>query len=186
VARQMCYAALRGVPWGISESCFQSDGDSIYQYRAFGVPGLGMAPDLDEDLVVAPYAAALALLLAPREACANLAQLEQLGCLSPWGFYDAIDYTPARRPSTLEPCRTVMAHHSGMSLLAMAAAVLGNRMQMRFMQVPLCRAHDFLLQERPAQAVRPMPREKLDGHAAWAEVEHRPLARLKRRETMEA
>ena len=120
VKHQIRYARRRGVPWGISESCSNTvaAGDD-YGYRAFGVPGLGLAPDLGAHLVIAPYAAALALVVAPREACANLARLEQLGYLGPHGFYDAIDYTAAlsRPGSPPQPCKIVMAHHSGMTLL---------------------------------------------------------------------
>ena len=96
VRHQIRYARRHGVPWGISESCSSvhpSSDDYDYGYRAFGAPGLGLSTDLGKHLVVAPYAAALALLVAPREACANLAQLERLGYLSSHGFYDAIDYT---------------------------------------------------------------------------------------------
>ena len=121
VKHQIRYARRRGVPWGISESCSSTFGGSDdYGYRAFGVPGLGLAPDLGEHLVIAPYAAALALVVAPREACVNLARLERLGYLSSYGFYDAIDYTAGlRRPgSPAQPCKIVMAHHSGMTLLA--------------------------------------------------------------------
>ena len=100
VKHQMRYARRRGVPWGISESCSSTHGaGDDYGYRAFGVPGLGLAPDLGEHLVIAPYASALALVVAPREACANLARLEQLGYLSSHGFYDAIDYTAALQPA---------------------------------------------------------------------------------------
>ena len=102
VKHQIRYARRRGVPWGISESCSSTHGGGDdYGYRAFGVPGLGLAPDLGEHLVIAPYAAALALVVAPREACANLARLERLGYLSSHGFYDAIDYTAElRRPGS--------------------------------------------------------------------------------------
>ena len=86
VKHQIRYTRRHGVPWGISESCSSTlGGGDDYGYRAFGVPGLGLAPDLGEQLVIAPYAAALALVVAPREACANLARLEQLGLSqSPW------------------------------------------------------------------------------------------------------
>jgi hypothetical protein len=167
VARQIRYARQRGVPWGMSESCYQrTDANLVYQYRAFGVPGLGFASGLGEHLVIAPYATALALPLAPRAACVNLTRLERLGYLSPWGFYDAIDYTPrhclpANQPA---PCRTVMAHHSGMTLLALAGALLGNPLQQRFLKNPLCRAHDLLLQERVSQAVRPADPDALNNH----------------------
>ncbi len=158
VRRQIRYGRRRGVPWGISESVYhQLDAERVYQYQAFGVPGLGLQRGLGRHLVVAPYASALALLVAPRQACRNLARLERLGMLSPYGFYDAIDYTPQRRlpGGAAAPCRTVMAHHSGMTLLALAGALLGRRMPQRFLSDPASQAHDLLLQERVPQAMRP-------------------------------
>ncbi len=164
VKHQMRYARRRGVPWGISESCSSTlGGGGDYGYRAFGVPGLGLAPDLGEHLVIAPYAAALALVVAPREACANLARLEQLGYLSSHGFYDAIDYTAelSRPGSPAQPCKIVMAHHSGMTLLALAHALLGPTMPQRFQRHPPCAAHDILLQERVPRNVCPVDPEML-------------------------
>jgi hypothetical protein len=128
------------------------------------VPGLGLASDLGEHLVIAPYAAALALVVAPREACANLARLERLGYLSSHGFYDAIDYTAKlRQPdSPAQPCKIVMAHHSGMTLLAIARALLGPTMPQRFLRSPPCAAHDILLQERVPRNVCPVDPETPD------------------------
>lgn len=169
VRRQIRYARGQGVPWGISESCYNlTDASLAYRYRAFGVPGLGLERGLGSNLVIAPYASAMASMVAPREACINLEELERLGCLSPYGFYDAIDYTPQRclpddQPA---PCRTVMAHHSGMTLLAFANVLLDGTMQRRFLRDPLCRAHDLLLQERVSQAVRPVDPETLDTGAS--------------------
>ena len=127
---------------------------------------------LRDRLVVAPYASALAAMIAPAKAWRNLSRLERLGHLSPWGFYDAVDYTAARRqppeqhghegarPSSSFtepiPCRTVMAHHSGMTLLALANVLLGGPMPRRFLKIPLHAAHDLLLQERMPQAIRPV------------------------------
>jgi len=165
VRRQIRYARSLGVPWGISESCYNlTDASMAYRYRAFGVPGLGLERGLGNNLVIAPYASAMASMVAPREACVNLARLEQLGCLSPYGFYDALDYTPPRCLSDdlPAPCRTVMAHHSGMTLLAFTNVLLGGVFPQRFLQDPLCRAHDLLLQERVSQAVRPVDPETLD------------------------
>jgi hypothetical protein len=170
VKHQIRYARRRGIPWGISESCSSTlGGGDDYGYRAFGVPGLGLAPDLGKHLVIAPYAAALALVVAPREACANLAQLEQLGYLSSHGFYDAIDYTAElsrpgspRAPCTHgRPCKIVMAHHSGMTLLALSHALLGPTMPQRFQRHPPCAAHDILLQERVPRNVCPVDPETL-------------------------
>ncbi len=97
IARQIEYGRQGGVPWGISESGFASqypDGD--YQYQSFGVPGLGLKRGLARDLVVAPYATALAAMVEPREALVNFRRLEGEGALGHYGFYEAIDYTPER------------------------------------------------------------------------------------------
>ena len=95
VERQIEYGRQRGVPWGISESGYNTiDVHLNYQYRAFGVPGLGLKRGLAEDLVIAPYASALALMVAPEEACLNLQRLAAAGLEGPFGFYEAIDYTP--------------------------------------------------------------------------------------------
>ena len=114
---------------------------------------------LGEHLVVAPYASALAMMVAPREASRNLAWLEQQGYLSPHGFYDAIDFTPARPGAPLQPvpCRTVMVHHSGMTLLALDNALLDGPMPRRFLKTPACAAHDLLLPERMPRPSAPFP-----------------------------
>ena len=99
VDRQIEYGKKRGVPWGISESGYNAiDVHLNYQYRAFGVPGLGLKRGLAEDLVIAPYASALALMVAPEEACLNLQRLAAEGFEGRYGFYEAIDYTPSRLP----------------------------------------------------------------------------------------
>ena len=151
VERQRDYGRRRGLPWGISESCYSvTDGQGTYQYRAFGVPGLGLQRGLADDLVVAPYASALALLVDPTSACANLRRLEAEGGLGACGVYEAIDYTPARlRPGERSTIlRSFMAHHQGMSLLAMGQAALGPAMARRFLSHPDYRAASLLLQER--------------------------------------
>jgi hypothetical protein len=165
VARQIRYARQRQVPWGMSESCHRlTDEHSVYQYRAFGVPGLGLMRGLADHLVVAPYASALAAMIAPREACRNLERLERAGHLSPRGFYDAIDYAEPRDPAAGEPppCRTVMAHHSGMALLALANVLFGGPpMPRRFLKIAPHAAYDVLLQERLPQVIHPV--DLLDG-----------------------
>ncbi|MBC7203807.1 MAG: cyclic beta 1-2 glucan synthetase, partial [Pusillimonas sp.] len=151
VSRHIEYGRQRNVPWGISESCYNAiDTEHVYQYRAFGVPGLGFKRGLGEDLVIAPYASALALTVMPQEACRNLQVLADHGFLGTYGFYEAIDYTPARvprgRPHAI--VHTFMAHHQGMCLLGFAHVLLGRPMQRRFMSDPLVRATELLLQER--------------------------------------
>jgi cellobiose phosphorylase len=151
VQQQIEYGKLRGVPWGISESGYnRTDVQLNYQYRAFGVPGLGLKRGLAEDLVIAPYATAMALMIAPRQACENLQRLAVDGREGAFGFYEAVDYTPTRLPpdETSATIRSFMAHHQGMSLLALVNLLRDHPMQRRFMACPLLQAADLLLQER--------------------------------------
>jgi cellobiose phosphorylase len=158
VARQVRYGLRQRVPWGISESCYsQLDSQKAYQYRAFGVPGLGLKQGLHDDLVVAPYATALALMIDPSAACANLEVMVAQGFLGRYGFYEAADYTPGRVPPGQECSlvRSHMAHHCGMSLLALDQALLSRPMHGRFLSDPQIRALLLLLQERvPLAEVR--------------------------------
>ena len=151
VERQIAYGKQRGVPWGISECGYNSvDANRNYQYRAFGVPGLGLKRGLAEDLVIAPYASALALMVAPEESCLNLQRLAADGLAGRFGLYEAIDYTPARLPrgQTSAVVRSFMAHHQGMILLSLAHLLLARPMQKRFESDPLFKATLLLLQER--------------------------------------
>jgi cyclic beta-1,2-glucan synthetase len=155
VKRQVEYGRHRGVPWGISECGYNLlDARLAYQYRAFGVPGLGLKRGLADDLVVAPYASALALMVAPEAACANLLRLATEGFMGALGFYEAIDYTPARLPRghSHAVVRSYMAHHQGMTFLSLAQALLDGRMQARFASDPAFQATALLLQERIPRA----------------------------------
>jgi cyclic beta-1,2-glucan synthetase len=99
VASQIDYGRKSGVPWGVSESGYNAiDAQLNYQYRAFGVPGLGLKRGLAEDLVIAPYATAMALMVEPEKACLNLERMATEGFAGTFGFYEAIDYTPSRLP----------------------------------------------------------------------------------------
>jgi len=155
VERQIKYGTQRGVPWGISESGYNMvDVHLNYQYRAFGVPELGLKRGLAEDLVIAPYASALALMVAPEAACLNLQQLVGLGFAGRFGLFEAIDYTPARqsRGQASAVVRANMSHHQGMSLLALAHVLLDRPMQQRFESDPQFLATTLLLQERVPKA----------------------------------
>ena len=155
VARQIEYGKKRGVPWGISECGYNAiDVHLNYQYSAFGVPGLGLKRGLAEDLVIAPYASALALMVAPEEACLNLERLAAEGFETRYGFYEAIDYTPSHLPrgQSRVVVRSFMAHHQGMSLLSLAHLLLDRQMQKRFESDPLFQATMLLLQERIPKA----------------------------------
>jgi cellobiose phosphorylase len=156
VQQQIEYGKLRGVPWGISESGYnRTDVQLNYQYRAFGVPGLGLQRGLAEDLVVAPYATAMALMVSPVEACENLQRLADDGRAGAYGFHEAVDYTPTRLPpdESSATIKSFMAHHQGMSLLALVNLLHDNPMPRRFLACPLLKAADLLLQERVPKTV---------------------------------
>ncbi|MCK9279583.1 MAG: hypothetical protein M0P71_03085 [Melioribacteraceae bacterium] len=151
VKRQINYGKQRGVPWGISESGFNaSDVNLNYQYRAFGVPGIGLKRGLSEDLVIAPYASALGLMVEPEESCKNLQTLADQGMIGKYGFYEAVDYTPARLPrgKSSEIVKSFMVHHEGMTLLSLTYLLLDSPMQKRFVSDPAFDAALLLLQEK--------------------------------------
>ena len=155
VQGQIAYGRKRGVPWGISESGYNAiDVHRNYQYRAFGVPGLGFKRGLADDLVIAPYASALALMVAPEEACLNLERLAAEGLEGQYGLYEAVDYTRSRLPLGIASIvvRSFMAHHQGMSLLSLAHVLLDRPMQKRFVMDPMFKATMLLLQERVPKA----------------------------------
>jgi len=149
VRRQISYGAERGVPWGISESAYNvRDRAFTYQYRGFGVPDLALKRGLSKDLVVAPYASALALQVEPHQAVRNLSALEAEGALGPFGFRDAIDYTRPNPGSKKAVVCTYMAHHIGMSLVAFDNVLKRNIWQERFHSDALVRSAELILQER--------------------------------------
>ncbi len=151
VNRQREYGAKRKIPWGISESGYNAiDAHLNYQYRAFGVPGLGIKRGLADDLVIAPYATALALMVSPRDAYLNLERLASEGILTRYGYYEAVDYTPSRLPrgQSRAVIRSFMAHHQGMAFLSLSSLLLSRPMQRRFEADPAFQATMLLLQER--------------------------------------
>ena len=156
VRRQIAYGAERGVPWGISESAYNArDLDFNYQYAAFGVPGLGLKRGLSEDLVIAPYATALAAMIDPNAAADNFAQLAAAGGKGVYGFYEALDYTSERVPEgeTVAVVRAYMAHHQGMSLVSLSNTLNNGAMRARFHAEPMVQASELLLQERTPRDV---------------------------------
>ena len=156
VRRQIDYGAERGVPWGISESAYNArDLDFTYQYTAFGVPGLGLKRGLSEDLVIAPYATALAAMIDPNAAARNFTQLAQAGGKGVYGFYEALDYTSERVPEGEDVAivQAYLAHHQGMSLIALANALRDGAMRDRFHAEPIVQATELLLQERTPRGV---------------------------------
>ena len=156
VRRQIEYGAERHVPWGESESAYNArDFNLTYQYSSFGVPGLGLKRGLSEDIVIAPYATALAAMINPVAAMQNFARLEQAGGRGAYGFYEALDYTSTRLPEgeTVAAVRTYFAHHEGMSLVALSNVLDDGAMRRRFHAEPMVQATELLLQERTPRDV---------------------------------
>ncbi len=170
VEKQIAYGHEQRVPWGISECAYNArDLQLNYQYGPFGIPGLGIKRGLGEDLVVAPYATALALSVSPHAAADNLWRLSADGLEGRYGFYESIDYTPARVPDGKrgQIVRAFMAHHQAMSLLAIGEFLDHRRMAERFHAEPMIKATELLLQERvPRDAPVETPDEK-EPHHSW-------------------
>ncbi len=169
VRRQIQYGEERGVPWGISEAAYNArDVQFTYQYSNFGVSGLGLKRRLSEDLVVAPYATALAAMVDPAAASANFQRLASIGALGRYGFYESIDYTASRLPdgADFEVVKAYMAHHQGMTIVALANVLLEAPMRRRFGAEPIVQATELLLQERTpvTVAVARTPSEDAQAH----------------------
>jgi hypothetical protein len=155
---QQLYCRAKRYPWGVSEAAYNARDASLnYQYRAFGIPVLGLSKMSPDDFVVAPYASMLALMVDPRGATANLRTMAEKGWSGRYGFYESIDYT-GRRPVLV---RAYMVHHQGMGLLALANSLLNNVIQRRFHAEPMVLATQLLLQERlPALIADNEPEER--------------------------
>jgi cellobiose phosphorylase len=192
VDEQVAHGAKHSIPWGVSESAYNlMDLAMTYQYRAFGVRGLGLKAGLGDDLVIAPYATALAALVRPRLAASNFRALERIKMLGAYGFYDAADFTPGRLPPGRSQVvvKTFMAHHQGMTLVALDNVLHDAPMQRRFHRDPRVKATELLLEERipertPLVAVTASSlRTPASGEPDLDVVEHvglgaRPLARI--------
>jgi cyclic beta-1,2-glucan glucanotransferase len=156
VRRQEEYGTERGLPWGVSESAYNArDLELTYQYSSFGVPGLGLKRGLGDEAVVAPYATALAAMIVPHTAVQNLARLAAEGGRGRYGWYEALDYTPARLPEgeKVAVVRSYMAHHQAMTVIALANALHNGAMRARFHADPIVQATELLLQERTPRDV---------------------------------
>ncbi|MFW6135524.1 MAG: glucoamylase family protein, partial [Chloroflexota bacterium] len=178
VGHQIAYAREKGVPWGISESgYYRFDAQMNYQYRGFGVPGLGRKRGLGEDLVIAPYASLLATALAPRSVLENIDRLIEEGALGHYGFYEALDYTESRVPMGQRRAvvRSYMAHHQGMIMAALANHLDDRAIVRRFHADPRVRTVEFLLQE---QAPRRAPLEEAPGEGIGLERPQKERVRL--------
>ncbi len=148
---QIAYARQKGVPWGISESgYYRFDAGMHYQYRGFGVPGLGFRRGLAEDLVIAPYASLLALSLVPRDVMQNIERLIELGMLGRYGFYEAVDYTRSRLPADQQSAivRSFMVHHQSMILLSLDNRLRNEPIVRRFHADPRVQSVELLLHEQ--------------------------------------
>ncbi len=165
VARQRAYGRSLGVPWGVSESAYNArDMELTYQYSNFGVPGLGLKRGLAENVVIAPYASGLAAMIDAPAALRNFARFDALGARGRYGYYEALDFTDARRPegARVAIVRSFMAHHQGMTIVAIANVLQDGRMRDRFHREPMIVASELLLQERVPRdvpAARPRAEE---------------------------
>ncbi|MHB8475132.1 MAG: GH36-type glycosyl hydrolase domain-containing protein [Steroidobacteraceae bacterium] len=151
VKRQIEYGSERNLPWGVSESAFNArDREFTYQYSSFGVPGLGLQRGLGDEAVVAPYATGLAAMVDPAAAIRNFERLQKLGGRGPFGWYEALDFSPARLPEgvSVVPVRAYMAHHQGMILVAIANVLKDGMLRGYFHLNPAVQATELLLQER--------------------------------------
>jgi cyclic beta-1,2-glucan synthetase len=169
VRRQIEYGKQLNVPWGMSESGYNlRDKEANYQYRGFGVPGLGFKRGLADDIVIAPYATVMATMVAPHEACRNLEHLLHQGAEGKFGFFEAIDFTGSRVPrgQTHAIVQSFMAHHQGMSLLALAYTLLDRPMQRRFNCNPLLKSAELLLHERVPKATLVLYPHELEASTA--------------------
>ncbi len=167
VELQIDYGREKKVPWGTSESAYSAlDAHQIYQYRAFGVPALALNPGLEDDLVVAPYATMLALLVDPGDAIENLRRLRNLDLTGPMGFYESIDFSreSQRHGDPGVVIYAYMAHHQGMSLLALDNVLHKDVMQRRFHGDVRVRAVESLLFER--LPIARLPEEEIQTRAA--------------------
>ena len=166
VRRQIEYGAELGLPWGVSESAYNARNlELTYQYSSFGVPGLGLKRGLSHDAVIAPYATALAAMIDQQAAARNFSRLAAAGARGRYGWYEALDYTPARLPEgdKVAIVRSYMAHHQGMTLIAIADTLQDGPMRARFHAEPIIQATELLLQER-------VPRDVLVAHPEADEV----------------
>ena len=151
VRSQKKYAALKGIPWGISEaSCSKINSAGHYHYEAFGVPGLAVSRDLSRDLVVSPYSSFLSLLVDFKSALENIRQLKELGLLGTYGFFESADFTPSRLSdgNKFEIERCWLAHHQAMSLMSVANLLCDGSSQRRFHAEPMVAATERLLHEK--------------------------------------
>jgi len=178
IMSQQEYGKRLGIPWGISEAAFNlKDLNNNYQYKAFGIPWLGLKRGLDEDMVVSPYSVFLSMPYNPKEAIENLKRLEE-DMYDKYGFYESIDYTISRLKygKTSEPVKTYMAHHQGLILLSINNTINNDILVKRFSNNPEIESVDILLQERmPEKAIitkekkEKVEKQKIKGYGNYTE-----------------
>ena len=158
VRAQQAYGIRKGVPWGISESAyFKLDDAGNYQYHAFGLPQLAMHKPEINALIISPYSTFLALSVDPAGALQNLCRMSDMGWFGSYGFYESADYSSGRRHFWQERHQLVrcwMAHHQGMSFLALANFLKDNVVQKWFHSERRVQATELLLHEKPVSHVR--------------------------------
>lgn len=180
VDQQRRFARRHGIPWGVSESAFYAlDGAQVYQYKAHGVPVLGLCRSRPGELVVAPYAAFLALMVEPRQATADLRRFRALGAEGRYGLYEALDCTISRGGTRKSPLmvQSWMAHHLGMSLLALDNVMEGQPMVRRFFRDARMSAARELLQERIPVGAEPVRRPAWEERPTRIQRTPRPWSR---------
>ncbi|WP_413290134.1 GH36-type glycosyl hydrolase domain-containing protein [Bdellovibrio sp. HCB337] len=180
IQRQIEYGEERSVPWGVSESAYNKrDLHLTYQYSNFGIPDLSLKRGQGTNLVVAPYATLLAAMYEPSLAASNLRRLETFGARGLYGFYEAIDFTSTRLPShtSYSVVKAYMAHHQGMSLVAITNLFKENLFCRFFHAEPLVQATEILLQERPPRVVGVIPTTEAP-HFAFVREEVSNVSRL--------
>ena len=166
---QKDYGDLNNVPWGVSESGFFAfDNQLNYQYKAFGVPALGFKRGLQDELVISPYAAFLALKFDYNEVISNIKRLKDNGLEGKYGFYEAIDYTVSRLPSHLDKgiVKSYMSHHQGMIFASINNFLNDDILVDRFHRDPQMKCGELLLQEKvPLRPIISKEKEKLEEKA---------------------
>lgn len=176
VRAQQEYGRRKGVPWGCSESGYSGvDFEKTYQYKAFGVPGLGLKRGLAEDLVISPYSSFLALSIDPLGCIENLRTLEREGARGEYGFYEAIDYTSERLTDDERHhvVQSFLAHHQGMSLISIVNLLCGVPFRNRFHSDPAIRSTELLLHEKYPRRVETSTPHKIEAELADQEADHR-------------
>ena len=156
IMSQKTYSKKLGIPWGISESAFNlKDLNNNYQYKAFGIPWLGLKRGLADEMVISSYGSILAITEDPKAVIENLKILENYGMYNKYGFYEAIDFTPNRlaKNKKYESVKTYMAHHQGLILLSINNLFNNNIFQKRFMKNPEMQSINILLEERMPENV---------------------------------